>query len=466
MELQLRISGLHHEILQNHLLPPDGREAIAVALCGRHSSEKATILTVHDLTLIPHNECYSRSYDLLQWPTERIVPYFERIGRQDFALLKIHSHPGGYDMFSETDDRSDYEFFDSAFGWAINNKPHASAVMLPGGKIFGRFFFQDLHHEPIDKILIAGDEVLLYDKYFINVQDEFALRTIQTFGERTYQQLKNLNIGVVGCSGTGSPLIEQLVRLGVGNLVLVDPDIVEYKNLNRILNTTKADAESRKPKVKAIAEAIDGIGLGTSVSYFQANLYDDINLLKSLIECDVVFGCMDSVDGRHLLNQLCSFYLIPYFDLGVKLEADGKGGIEKICGSVHYIQPGRSSLVSRGVYTMEDVRAAGQFRKNLDEFENLRKNAYIKNVNVNSPAVISVNMNISSHAVNEFLNRIHHFKAESNKHYALSTLDITEGYIVNVCEDELSQDNYLRKKIGRGDMSPFIEMPELSYEMA
>lgn len=261
-------------------------------------------------------------------------------------------------------------------------------------------------------------------------------------------------------------MIEQLVRLGVGNLVLVDPDIVEHKNLNRILNTTKTDAESRKPKVKAIAEAIDEIGLGTTVSYFQANLYDDIVLLRALIGCDVIFGCMDSVDGRYLLNQLCSFYLIPYFDLGVKLEADGKGGIEKICGSVHYLQPGKSSLVSRGVYTMEDVRAAGQFRKNRDEFENLRKNAYIKNVNVNSPAVISVNMNIASHAVNEFLNRIHPFKAEHNRHYALSTVDITEGYIVNVSEDELEQDNYLRKKIGRGDTTPFIEMPELTHEMA
>lgn len=465
MELQLRISGHHHEILKEHLLPKDGKEAIAVALCGRHMGKNSIILMVHDITLIPHNECYSRSYDLLRWPTERILPYFERIGRQDLAILKIHSHPGGYDMFSETDDLSDNEFFDSAFGWATNDKPHASAVMLSGGKIFGRFFFQDLHHESIGKILVAGDQISLYDDYYTNAQDEFALRTIQAFGESTYQQLKKLTIGVVGCSGTGSPLIEQLVRLGVGSLVLIDPDIVEAKNLNRIINTTISDVEARKPKVKVLADAIERIGLHTRVSFFQANLYEDLNLLKALIECDIIFGCMDSVDGRYLLNQLCSFYLIPYFDLGVKLEADGKGGIEKICGSVHYLQPGKSSLVSRGVYTMEEVRAAGQFRKNPEEFENLRKNSYIKNVNVSSPAVISVNMNISSHAVNEFLNRIHPFKVEVNKHYALSTVDISEGYIVNVNEDELSRDNYLLKKIGRGEMTPFLEMPELVYEM-
>jgi molybdopterin/thiamine biosynthesis adenylyltransferase len=462
MELQLRISGFHHERLKQHLFPDDGREAVAVALCGRYSDVDSEILLIHDLTLIPYNECYSREPDLLHWPTERIQHYFERIGKLDMALLKIHSHPNGYDKFSKTDDASDHEFFDSAFGWAVNEKPHASAVMLPNGNLFGRFFFSDLQHEPIDKILIAGDTIQQFSNSKKNFETDFALRTIQAFGERTYRHLNDLTIGVVGCSGTGSPVIEQLVRLGVGKLILIDPDTVERKNLNRILNTTNADAKKNKPKVLALAEVIRKIGLGTTVDTRQVNLFDDIETLRALIKCDVVFGCMDSVDGRHLLNQLSSFYLIPYFDLGVKLEANGFGGINKICGSVHYLQPHKSSLVTRGVYTMEDLRASSQFRKNPSEFENLRKNAYIKNVNVNNPAVISVNMQIASHAVNEFLNRIHPFKAEHPSNYAVSTIDITEGYIVNSGESDFEQDEYLKKKSGRGDMLPFIEMSELS----
>ncbi len=462
MALQLRISGLHHEVLKNHLLPADGREAVAVALCGRYNSENEKILMVHDLTLIPHNECYTREWDLLCWPTQRIIPYFEQIAKNDLAILKIHSHPGGYEKFSDVDDASDNEFFDSAFGWATTTAPHASAVMLPEGKIFGRFFFEDLHHEPIDNIAIAGDIIHRYKKTGKHIVDEFALRTIQAFGEKTYQTLKSMSVGVVGCSGTGSPLIEQLVRLGVGKIVLIDPDTVEFKNLNRILHTTVKSAKNHAPKVEEIAKAIKAIGLGTEIISFQKNLYNSIEALKSLITCDAVVGCMDSVDGRHLLNQLCSFYLIPYLDLGVKLEADGNGGIEKICATVHYIQPGKSSLLTRGLYTMEDVRAAGQYRKNPEEYENLKKEAYIKNVNVNNPAVISVNMQIASHAVNEFLNRIHPYKSESPDHYAASTIDITEGYIVNVQESDFETDTYLRKKIGRGDITPFIEMSELT----
>lgn len=107
------------------------------------------------------------------------------------------------------------------------------------------------------------------------------------------------------------------------------------------------------------------------------------------------------------------------------------------------------------------VRASSQYRKDPKEFENLRKNAYIKNVHVNIPAVISVNMQIVSHAVNEFLNRIHPYKSESPSYYAVSTIDITEGYIVNSNEADFQVDAYLKKKSGRGDMVPFIEMQEL-----
>ncbi len=461
MELQLRISGFHHEVLKQHLVPDDGREAVAVALCGRFYDEGLQILTVHDVTLIPHNECYSREYDVLHWPTNRIAHYFERIGKTDLALLKIHSHPGGYDEFSRTDDASDHEFFDSAFGWAISDKPHASAVMLPGGKIFGRFFFSDLHHEPIDKILVAGDVIQRFSNNEISNKPDFALRTIQAFGEKTYNLLSSLTIGVVGCSGTGSPTIEQLVRLGVGKLVLVDPDVVEEKNLNRILNTTKSEADNNIPKVEAIASVIKKIDIGTKVEVYQANLFDKIETLKALVKCDVIFGCMDSIDGRHLLNQLCSFYLIPYFDLGVKLEADGHGGINQICATMHYIQPCKSSLITRGVYTIEDLRASSQFRRNPEEFANLRKNSYIKNVNVNNPAVISVNMQISSHAVNDFLNRMHPYKTEAPSNYAASTIDITDGYIVNSDESDFRVDDFLKKRSGRGNTQPFIEMAEL-----
>ncbi|AYL96532.1 ThiF family adenylyltransferase [Mucilaginibacter celer] len=461
MELQFKISGYDHARLMGHLFCGDDKESVAVALCGRQRAGGRETLIVHELQIIPNEECFSREYDHLHWPTKIIHPFFLRVSRSDMAIVKIHSHPGGYNEFSETDNRSDNEFFQSVFGWSDTDGPHASAVMLPGGEYFGRFFFPDMSSYPIDRFTIVGETIKVGDLSPVDGNAAFALRTIQAFGQKTYSLLKRLRIAVIGCSGTGSPLIEQLARLGVGELVLVDPDRIEHKNLNRIVNATLDDAEKALYKVHVLKRAIETMGLETKVTVLPVNLYDNREGLELVASCDVVFGCMDSVDGRHLLNQLSAFYLIPYFDLGVKLEADGLGGISKICGSVHYLQPGVSSLITRGVYTIDDLRAAAQLRKNPEEYEALIKNAYIKNINVSSPAVISVNMMVASHAINEFLNRIHGYKAERPNNYAGSIIDLSENCIVNVDEESYPTDLYLRKKVGRGDMIPYLEMPDL-----
>ncbi|MGZ3387313.1 MAG: ThiF family adenylyltransferase, partial [Isosphaeraceae bacterium] len=81
------------------------------------------------------------------------------------------------------------------------------------------------------------------------------------------------------------------------------------------------------------------------------------------------FGCMDGAEGRNLLNRLATFYCLPYFDVGVRLEADGHGGVSQVCGSVHYLQPGGSSLLSRGVIAAEDIEAEALRRTDPAEYE-------------------------------------------------------------------------------------------------
>ena len=77
------------------------------------------------------------------------------------------------------------------------------------------------------------------------------------FGEGTIGVLRNLKIAVLGIlSGTGSIVIEQLARLGVGSLIVVDPDVIEDKNLNRIINAKKKDSIEKSPKVEMSERAI------------------------------------------------------------------------------------------------------------------------------------------------------------------------------------------------------------------
>lgn len=459
MEYSLNISEENYSKLKQHLFPGDGKEAVSIALCGRHNQNSNKQLFVHELISIPYDQCEIRESDYIKWSTAILIPYLTKAITKNLAVVKIHSHPTGYPDFSETDNRSDIDLFDSIYGWMNNEEPHGSLIMLQDGRLFGRIITSNLTFVPINKIILSGHDIRFWFNKNEVKKEEFSKRTAQTFGNGTTSLLRKLKIGVVGCSGTGSPVIEQLVRLGIGHIVLIDPDKVEIKNLNRILNTTIEDAKKKCYKVNVLRDFIKKIGLNTKVTIFNKNLYDSIEAINELATCDVIFGCVDSIDGRYLLNQLSTFFIIPYFDLGVKIIADNKGGVDQICGTVHYVRPGGSSLISRGLYTNEDIRAAGLFRIDKNEYNNQKKSGYIVNVNVESPAVISINMQVASIAINEFLARIHPFRYDSSEEFAITRFSLSDGYFQH--ESEGSPDKYLQKFLGRGAIKPILNMPEL-----
>lgn len=114
------------------------------------------------------------------------------------------------------------------------------------------------------------------------------------------------------------------------------------------------------------------------------------------------------------------------------------------------------------MYDAEDLKAAGLLRMHPEQFSELVKNSYIKNINVNRPAVISVNMMIAAYAVNEFLNRVHPYKVEPCLEYAQTTIDLTEGCFIHRSETKLKEDDFLAGKVGKGDLKMFLDLVELS----
>jgi len=461
MKYNIRIAGTHYRELQKHLFPGDNNEAVSIAICGRNVDEIGNVyLLVNEIVNIPYDFCSIREPNRVEWSTEILSSHLERIVNKNLAIVKIHCHPGGYENFSEVDDNSDIELFESIYGWTNNSLPHASMIMMPNGNLKARIITDKLSFLDVDRISVIGEDLIFFDNNSkLSKSNSYDLRTRQAFGEGTVNILNNLKVGVIGCSGTGSPVIEQLARLGVGELLLIDPDEVEFKNLNRILNSTKKDAELKRKKVNVLKDAIDKIGMKTKVETYPVNIYENREVMNAIASCDIIFGCLDSVDGRHLLNHISTFYLVSYIDLGVKLIADGKGNVSQICGNIHYIQPGGSSLKSRGVYNSEELRAAGLYRTNPKEYKNLKSEGYVANVNINSPAVISVNMLAASLAVNEFLARIHQYRYDNNSKFSITKFSNVDSYIQY--EEEGDVDIYLKKFIGRGEIKPFLNMPGL-----
>lgn len=458
MHASLTLTQDQHATLRAHLFPGDGDEAVALILCGRAISARGVRFVANDIHLVPHAVC-ERSPTNVTWPTDMLPDLLARAAARGLSLVKIHGHVA-CDRFSDEDDHSDRLLFPSVHAWA--DGPHGSAVMLDGERVFGRLVDEDGAFQAFDHVNVVGDDL----PFWAGSADESAVpeharRIAQSFGAGTYTVLQQLRIGVVGCSGTGSVVIDQLARNCVGELVLVDPDRVEFKNLNRIVNSRMADADAGRLKVEVMARAVAETGLGTKVETFPVSLFD-AGAVRAIASCDIVFGCVDSIDGRHLLNRLATFYGIAYFDLGVKLEADGAGSVDQVCGTVHYLQPGGSSLFSRHVYSMEQVRAAGLLRTDPDGYRALKREGYIKGVAEDRPAVIQLNSLIASLAVNELLARLHPYRLDPNSDYAIHRISLSHGIYEYLADAESC--TLLARHVGRGDVNPLLDMPELSLE--
>jgi len=459
----LALSGRHHEQLREHLFPGDGKEAVAIALCGLAVGTSRHQLLVHEIVEVPYDVCRIREPDAVAWSVESVLPALNRAMRCKLTVVKFHSHPGGYSEFSKYDDASDRAFFTAVDDVLDNGDMRASVVMLPNGRFFGRNVRNGVLGNPIDLFRIAGN-----DFEFIrargNAPDEeqapeHAVRLIQTFGEGTYRTLRQLRIGVVGASGTGSIVLEQLARNCVGELVPVDPDHLERKNLNRILNARGCDAAVGRSKVDRAREAILTMELGTKVYPLEKNI-SEREVILALSECDILFGCVDSVDGRHILNKISSHFLIPLIDLGVRIDSDGKGNVEQVCGAIHVVLPGGSSLMSRGAYSQLDLDAAFMRRREPERYKDMVKAGYVRGVNVDRPAVISLNMLVAAYAVNEMLARLIPYRVDPNSDFAQRRISLSDPLASSNAGDGEVCPSFA-KRVGFGAAEPLLGIMDL-----
>jgi hypothetical protein len=461
--VSLTLTEDQHAALRAHLFPGDDLEAVAFLACGRAAGPDRHRLVVRQVHLIPHDHCI-RERDHISWQADDIEALLDQAEIDGLSLVKVHSHPQGYARFSAVDDASDRELLPTIRSWIEADVPHGSAIMLPGGRLFGRYLWRAADFQEFALINVVGPTL----KFWWAGEDHpvgdvgFGASQDQAFGEGTTRQFRRLRIAVVGGSGTGSPTIEQLHRLGVGHLVLVDDDLVEDRNLNRIIFATASDAAERRGKVIAAAADIARKNLGTTVTPIVASIKTPA-AVRAVAGCDVLFGCVDSVVGRFTMNLLASHYLLPYFDLGILLDAeqtgDRRGRIKDILGTVHYLIPGRSSLLSRDQFTLQDVAAEGLHRKDPVAAAQQVEDKYIRGLQVHRPAVVSVNMFASALAVNDFLARIHPYRQPTNEDVA--SIEFSLGELRLTTDEEMEPCRVMGRHLGHGDRTPLLGLPEI-----
>ena len=131
------------------------------------------------------------------------------------------------------------------------------------------------------------------------------LRQLQLpgFGAEGQRRIASARIFVAGCGALGTVVVEQLVRAGVGTVVVVDRDIVERSNLQRQTLFTERDAERAVPKAEAAKARLGAIDSTVVVRAIVDDLVGG-NAARHAEGCDILVDCLDNFETRYLLNDL------------------------------------------------------------------------------------------------------------------------------------------------------------------
>ncbi|MCL2332016.1 MAG: HesA/MoeB/ThiF family protein [Actinomycetia bacterium] len=133
-------------------------------------------------------------------------------------------------------------------------------------------------------------------------------RSASTVSAAEQERLADARVLIVGAGGLGGHVLEGLVRLGVGHIMICDPDVIEASNLNRQLLALESNIG--RPKVEAARERVAAINSTVELRAYQA-AFPTPELADALSGCDVVVDCLDSLEARQTLEQHCHAAGIP-----------------------------------------------------------------------------------------------------------------------------------------------------------
>lgn len=401
-----------------HLFPGDEDEHGAVIAAGVSRTPRGLRLLGRDLFLARDGVDYvpgQRGYRMLR--AEFIIEHALYCRDEGLAYLAIHNH-GGVDQVSfSRDDLASHERGYPALLDILRGNPVGGLVFARGAAA-GDIWFPGPHRAELSEARIVGIDV---QRLFPHPRprpvgrDKTYDRQARLFGDAGQDLLSKTKVGIIGAGGGGSLLIEYLARLGVGWLVVADPDRLDITNLPRVVGATRWDArslftEANRPAwmrllgqriaakkveiAKRVARRANPRGIFEALNGDITN--DDI--ARHFVDCDYLFLAADTNQARLVFNALVHQFLIPGFQIGAKVPVDPETGeVGEVFSVNRPVTPSSGCLLCNGLISSEGLqREAATSREREAQ-------RYVNEPEVVAPSVITLNAAVASQAANDFL---------------------------------------------------------------
>jgi len=131
---------------------------------------------------------------------------------------------------------------------------------------------------------------------------------VNIIGNGGQDKLRQANVIIIGLGGLGCPLAMYLSAAGIGNLTLIDDDVIELSNLHRQVLFNENDIGLSKvtvahKKLKRNNSIVHISSLNIRLTYTNAS--------KLISGHDLILDCSDNYQTRYLINKVSRAQGIP-----------------------------------------------------------------------------------------------------------------------------------------------------------
>jgi molybdopterin-synthase adenylyltransferase len=335
-------------IARHHLLRSDGQEDLCFAIWHPSRGRTRTTALIQKLIMpdqgdrvVHGNVSFSSSF------LERAMAEASAAGA---GLALLHSHPlgiGWQDM-SKPDVLAEQGNAGAVLG--ATALPFVGLTLASDGAWSARFWERSAPRSYVREwcstVRVVGDR--LTPTYMDGLAPpprvtDAQLRTVSAWGEKAQSNLVRLRVGVVGAGSVGGFVAESLARMGFQDVSIIDFDLVEMRNLDRLLYATRNDVGAVKADLLAEHLRDRATAEQFRADPINAAVYEDAGF-RAALDCDILFACVDRPWGRHVLNFVAYAHLIPVVDGGIHVRRNRLGELSAADWRAHTATIGRACL--------------------------------------------------------------------------------------------------------------------------
>ena len=171
------------------------------------------------------------------------------------------------------------------------------------------------------------------------------LRTVSAWGEQCQADLARRRVLVVGAGSVGLDVIARLAASGLCHITVMDFDVVQYHNLDRLIGAKPRDARLVRPKVFVAQREATGAATAEQARVDVSDLsICEPEGLQLALDHDLIFSCVDRPWPRAILNSLAYSDFIPVIDGGIGIDTFDDGRMRNATWRSHVIRPMRPCM--------------------------------------------------------------------------------------------------------------------------